>query len=65
MEVNSRIGKKVSVYEMPEREAVDIDAASDWVLCEHELKKKTDYSSGRRIQRVRNGTYLSLSDTGI
>lgn len=40
MEVNSRIGKKVSVYEMPEREAVDIDAASDWVLCEHELKKK-------------------------
>lgn len=40
MEVNSRIGKKVSVYEMPEREAVDIDAASDWVLCEYELKKK-------------------------
>lgn len=40
MKENSRIGKKVSVYEMPEREAVDIDAASDWVLCEHELKKK-------------------------
>lgn len=37
---NTRIGKKVSVYEMPEKEAVDIDSYSDWIICEQELKKK-------------------------
>lgn len=36
----SRIGKKVSVYEMPKQEAVDIDDVSDWLICEQELKKK-------------------------
>ena len=36
----SRIGAKVSVYEMPEKEAVDIDSYSDWIICEQELKKK-------------------------
>lgn len=37
---NSRIGNKVSVYEMLEKEAVDIDSYSDWIICEQELKKK-------------------------
>ena len=37
---NTRIGKKISVYEMPEKEAIDIDDEADWIVCEHELKKK-------------------------
>lgn len=37
---NSRIGSKVSVYEMPEKESVDIDSYWDWIICEKELKKK-------------------------
>ncbi len=35
-----RIGKKVSIFEIPEDEAVDIDTYSDWVLCENILKRK-------------------------
>lgn len=38
--MHSRIGFNVSVYEVPERESTDIDTASDWAICEHELKKK-------------------------
>lgn len=37
---NSRIGNKVSVYEMPENESIDIDSTQDWIICESELKKK-------------------------
>lgn len=37
---NSRLGKNISVYEVDEKEAVDIDTANDWIICEHELKKK-------------------------
>lgn len=37
---DSRIGKEISVYEVPEREAVDIDTADDWIVCEHALKQK-------------------------
>lgn len=37
---NSRLGKKISVYEVPENEAVDIDSANDWMICEHELSRK-------------------------
>ena len=37
---SSRIGSNVSVYEMPEKEAIDIDSYSDWIICEQELKKK-------------------------
>lgn len=36
----SRLGKNISVYEVDEKEAVDIDTANDWIICEHELKKK-------------------------
>ncbi|MCC8082459.1 MAG: cytidyltransferase [Lachnospiraceae bacterium] len=36
----SRIGERVSVYEMPEKEATDIDDISDWIVCEQEMKKK-------------------------
>lgn len=37
---SSRLGKRIDVYEVAEREAVDIDTARDWVLCEQELRKK-------------------------
>ena len=35
-----RIGAKVSIFEIAEDEAVDIDTYSDWVLCENILKRK-------------------------
>lgn len=38
--VNSRIGEKVHVYELPEKEAVDIDSDMDWKMCEAILKGK-------------------------
>lgn len=37
---NSRLGKKISVYEMPENEAVDIDGPHDWWVAEKELAQK-------------------------
>lgn len=37
---NSRIGEKVSVYEIPVQEAVDIDTINDWLVCESILKRK-------------------------
>lgn len=36
----SRMGKTISVYEIPEAEAVDIDSVSDWIVCESLLSKK-------------------------
>ena len=41
MQENSRIGEKLSVFEVPENEAVDIDRPQDWWVCENELSKKT------------------------
>lgn len=38
---NDRLGKNVSIYEIPENEAVDIDTPEDWLLCEHILLQKT------------------------
>ena len=35
-----RIGSKVSIFEIAEDEAVDIDTYSDWVLCENILRRK-------------------------
>lgn len=37
---NSRIGKNVSVFEVPEQEAIDIDTKDDWQMCESILKRK-------------------------
>lgn len=37
---NSRMGKRISVYEIPEREAIDIDTVYDWIICENQLKRK-------------------------
>lgn len=37
---NTRIGKNVSVYEIPEEESTDIDNSIDWVICENILRKK-------------------------
>lgn len=36
----SRFGEKVSVFEIPEKEAIDIDTAQDWWIAEKELNKK-------------------------
>lgn len=36
----SRLGKKISIYEIPEGESVDIDTADDWIICEHALRRK-------------------------
>lgn len=37
---DSRLGRNVSVYEVPERESVDIDAVEDWLICENILGRK-------------------------
>ena len=37
---NSRFGEKVGVFEVPEKEAIDIDDATDWVMTESLMKKK-------------------------
>lgn len=37
---DSRIGKKVTIYEVPEQEAADIDTIDDWQMCEAILKRK-------------------------
>ncbi len=36
----SRIGDAVSVFEIPEAEAADIDTVQDWVMCESALSRK-------------------------
>lgn len=38
---NSRLGESVSVFEVPENEATDIDTKEDWVVCESILSRKT------------------------
>lgn len=40
MSTSTRIGSKVSVYEMPEQEAIDIDTYADWIVCEQTLSRK-------------------------
>ncbi|MBQ4313222.1 MAG: N-acylneuraminate cytidylyltransferase [Clostridia bacterium] len=37
---SSRMGRTISVFEVPEIEATDIDSASDWVICENILRRK-------------------------
>ena len=37
---SSRIGAKVSVFEVPERESIDIDDENDWLLVEHVFQRK-------------------------
>lgn len=36
----SRMGKVISVYEVPERESTDIDTVEDWIVTESQMKKK-------------------------
>lgn len=36
----ARIGKKVSLFEVPTAEAIDIDSFEDWALCEYFLNRK-------------------------
>ena len=37
---NGRIGQNVTVFELPEKESIDIDTALDWKLCEAILSSK-------------------------
>lgn len=37
---NTRIGEKVSVFEVDEKESIDIDDANDWVLTESLMRRK-------------------------
>lgn len=36
----TRIGKNISVFEVPETEAIDIDDSNDWIVTESLMKKK-------------------------
>jgi CMP-N-acetylneuraminic acid synthetase len=38
---DSRIGNKVSIYEISENESIDIDSSRDWWVAEKELSKKS------------------------
>jgi len=37
---NSRLGENVSIYEVQEKESIDVDSPQDWWICEKELSKK-------------------------
>lgn len=37
---NSRMGEKISIFEVPEEQSVDIDSPSDWIISEASLKRK-------------------------
>ena len=37
---NSRLGRSISVFEVPEREAIDIDTIEDWIVSENILGRK-------------------------
>ncbi|GAB3334723.1 glycosyltransferase [Marivirga atlantica] len=37
---NSRIGKEVDLYILPEEQAIDIDSFQDWSVCEYLLSRK-------------------------
>lgn len=41
MKENSRLGKEISIYEMPPSQAIDIDTPQDWWIAEKELNKKS------------------------
>lgn len=37
---NTRIGEKISVFEVDEKESIDIDGANDWILSESLMRRK-------------------------
>ena len=37
---NNRIGQKVKLFCLPDKESIDIDNYSDWVLCDYYLRRK-------------------------
>ena len=37
---NSRLGEQITVFEVPEKEAIDIDSVEDWIVSESILNKK-------------------------
>lgn len=37
---NSRLGENISVFEVPQQEAIDIDSVEDWIVSESLLNRK-------------------------
>ncbi|PFA66939.1 acylneuraminate cytidylyltransferase [Bacillus sp. AFS015802] len=37
---DSRMGEKISIFEVPEEQSVDIDSTSDWIISEASLKRR-------------------------
>lgn len=52
---SSRMGRQISVYEIPELEAVDIDSPLDWVMCESILNRKKIVLRADGYQRIGMG----------
>lgn len=40
VQLNSRLGNNISVFEVPEQEAIDIDTVEDWLISESILSRK-------------------------
>lgn len=40
VKINTRIGKKISVFEVADNESIDIDDKNDWLLTENLMKRK-------------------------
>ena len=51
----SRFGKNISVFEVPERESVDIDTKEDWLMCEHQLSSKRIVIFAEASQEIGTG----------
>lgn len=40
LDTGRRIGGRVSLFELPAEEAIDVDTYEDWSICEYQLKRK-------------------------
>ncbi|MFL2119510.1 UDP-2,4-diacetamido-2,4,6-trideoxy-beta-L-altropyranose hydrolase [Marinilactibacillus psychrotolerans] len=66
MKPTSRIGKNVSVFEVPESQSIDIDTPADWWIAEKQLTKKNilirvDGYSGIGLGHVYRGLALAYN----
>lgn len=52
---DSRLGPHPSVYEIPERESVDIDTKEDWLICEQQLSSKRILILAEGFKRIGTG----------
>lgn len=66
MKPTSRIGKNVSVFEVPESQSIDIDTPADWWIAEKQLTKKNilirvDGYSGIGLGHIYRGLALAYN----